>query len=283
MAERKVLGVPSPRVEGEEKVGGKAIYAVDIALPGMLWVKVLRSPYAHAKIKRIDTTTAAAAPGVKLVLTGSDVSGIKIGKKIIDMPILAESVVRYAGEKVAAVVADSETNAEAAVELIEVEYEQLPAVTDVAAALLPEAPILHPALAEYKGLLQKFEAPTNAFVQLTWKKGDVVEGFRQSDVVVENTFHVAAVHQAYIEPHCCIVRVNGDGSTDVWASTKSPYALREQVGNAMNIAPSHIVVHPCYVGGDFGGKGDANEVALCYPLSRRAARRSSSSSITPRS
>jgi CO/xanthine dehydrogenase Mo-binding subunit len=232
---------------------------------------VLRSPYAHAKIKRIDTTRAAALPGVKLVLTGSDVSGIKIGKKIIDMPILADSVVRYVGEKVAAVVADSEANAEAAVERIEIDYEQLPSITDVESALLPQAPILHPALSEYKGLLQKFEAPTNAFVQLTWKKGDVDEGFRQSEVVVENTFYVPAVHQAYIEPHSCVVRVNGDGSTEVWASTKSPYALREQVGNAMNIAPGQIIVHPCYVGGDFGGKGDANEVALCYQLSKRCA------------
>jgi CO/xanthine dehydrogenase Mo-binding subunit len=136
---------------------------------------------------------------------------------------------------------------------IEVEYDPLPAVIDPLAARRPGAPLLHPALDEYKGMLQKFTAPTNAFDQLTWKKGDVAEGFRQSDLVVENTFAVPAVHQAYLEPHSCVVKLNRDGGVDVWASTKSPYALREQVGSAVGIAPASIVVHPCYVGGDFGG------------------------------
>src|SRR4249920_2606592 len=270
MAEGRVLGVPSPRVEGEEKVSGAARYAVDVDLPRMLSVKVLRSPFAHARLKRVDVAKAAAAPGVRAVLTGNDLRGIKIGKKIIDMPLLAEDVVRFAGEKVAAVVAETEAQAEQAVEWIEAEYDALPAVIDVLAALEPGAPVLHPALCEYQGLLQKFATPTNAFVQLTWKKGDVAEGFRQSELVVENTFTVPAVHQAYLEPHSCVVKLNSDGSVDVWASTKSPYALREQVGNAVGIAPASIVVHPCYVGGDFGGKGDANEVALCYKLAKGA-------------
>lgn len=269
MAEKQILGVASPRVEGEAKVSGKAVYAEDVALPGMLWVKLLRSPVAHARIKRIDTSRVKEIAGVKVVLTGSDIAGIKIGKKIIDMPLLADGVVRYVGEKVAAVAADSEACAEEGIDRIEVEYEELPVVTDVLAALAPEAPVLHPEVGSYKGLLQKIESPTNALVQLTWKKGDVTEGFRQSDLVVENTFQVPAVHQAYIEPHACLVRGHADGF-EVWASTKSPYALRDQVGSAMGLAPAHIVVHPCYVGGDFGGKGDSNDVALCYELAKRA-------------
>jgi len=269
MAEKPILGVPSPRVEGEEKVAGKAVYAVDVALPGMLWVKLLRSPLAHARIKRIDTSRAKAVPGVKVVLTGKEIAGIKIGKKIIDMPLLADDVVRFVGEKVAAVAADSEAHAEEAIDCIDVEYEELPVVTDVLAALAPKAPLLHPEVGSYKGLLQKIHTPSNAVVQLTWKKGDVVEGFRQSDLVVENTFEVPAVHQAYIEPHACVVRAHQEGF-EVWASTKSPYALRDQVGNAVNIAPAKIVVHPCYVGGDFGGKGDSNDVALCYEIAKRA-------------
>lgn len=269
MAQKQIFGVPSPRVEGEEKVGGAAVYAVDVTLPGMLWVKLLRSPLAHARIKRIDASRAVGAAGVKVVLVGSDLNGVKIGKKIIDMPLLADGVVRFVGEKVAAVVADSEAHAEAALDRIEVEYDELPVVTDVLAALAPAAPLLHPAMADYKGLLQKTATPTNAVVQLTWKKGDVVEGFRQADLVVENTFEVPAVHQAYIEPHACVVRAHEEGF-EVWASTKSPYALRDQVGAAMGIAPANIVVHPCYVGGDFGGKGDCNDVALCYELAQRA-------------
>ena len=272
MAEKRVLGVPSPRVEGEGKVGGSAVYAVDVVLPEMLWVKVLRSPMPHAKIRRIDLSKALAVSGVHVAMTGQDFAGAKIGKKIVDMTILADGVVRYIGEKVVAVAADNEEAAERAVDLIDVEYEELPVVTDALEAARPSAPLLHPGVAEYKGLLHKIETPTNVFVHLTWKKGDVEEGFRQSDLIVENTFSVPAVHQAYIEPHSCVVQVKPDGAAEVWASTKSPFAMREQVGSALQVSPTSIVIHPCYVGGDFGGKGDANEVALCYALSRKSGR-----------
>ncbi|MGH7809064.1 MAG: xanthine dehydrogenase family protein molybdopterin-binding subunit, partial [Candidatus Binatia bacterium] len=126
--------------------------------------------------------------------------------------------------------------------------------------------------AEYKGLLHKIETPSNVFVHLTWKKGLVEEGFRQSDVVVENTYTVAAVHQAYIEPHSSLVRINQDGSAEVWSSNKSPFGMRDAVGSALQIAPTSLIIHPCYVGGDFGGKGDGNDVALCYALARRVGR-----------
>jgi CO/xanthine dehydrogenase Mo-binding subunit len=272
MNEIKGVGIPSPRVEGEQKVGGGAVYAVDVTLPQMLWAKVLRSPIAHGRIKNIDIFKALALPGVKAVMTGADMAGAKIGKKIVDMPLLAERVVRYAGEKVAAVAADSEAAAEAALDLIEVEYEDLPIVTDPLEAMASSAPLLHPDLAEYKGLLHKIDTPSNVFVHLKWKKGEVEEGFRQSDVVVENTFTVAAVHQGYIEPHSSLVRINADGTAEIWSSNKSPFALRDQVGNALQVPPSSLVVHPCYVGGDFGGKGDGNDVALCYALAKKSGR-----------
>ena len=270
MNEIRSVGIPSPRVEGEDKVGGGAVYAVDVTLPEMLWAKVLRSPIAHGKIKNIDVSKAVALPGVKAVVTGADLAGAKIGKKIIDMPVLADGVVRYVGEKVAAVAAASEAIAEAALDLIEVEYEDMPIVTDPLEAMASSAPILHPNLAEYKGLLHKIETPTNVFVHLTWKKGEVEEGFRQSDVVVENTFTVPAVHQGYIEPHSSLVRISADGTAEIWSSNKSPFSLRDAVGNALQVAPASLVVHPCYVGGDFGGKGDGNDVALCYALAKKS-------------
>ncbi|HXV50341.1 MAG TPA: xanthine dehydrogenase family protein molybdopterin-binding subunit [Candidatus Binatia bacterium] len=272
MTEMRSVGIPSPRVEGEQKVAGAARYAVDVALPGMLWAKVLRSSMAHGRIKRIDTAKAAALPGVKAVLTGADLAGAKIGKKIVDMPLLAEDVVRFAGEKVAAVAAESEPLADAALDLIDVEYDELPVVTDPLEAMQTNATLLHPKVAEYKGLLQKLEAPSNVFVHLTWKKGAVEEGFRQSDIVVENTYTVPAVHQAYIEPHAALVRINPDGTAEVWSSNKSPFGMRDAVGNALQIAPASLIIHPCYVGGDFGGKGDGNDVALCYALARKAGR-----------
>ncbi|HEY3166440.1 MAG TPA: molybdopterin cofactor-binding domain-containing protein, partial [Candidatus Binatia bacterium] len=250
MNEMRSVGIPSPRVEGEQKVGGVALYAVDVTLPEMLWAKVLRSPIAHGRIKNIDISRALALPGVKAVITGADLAGTKIGKKIVDMPLLADEVVRYVGEKVAAVAAESEAIAEDALDLIEVEYEDLPIVTDPLEAMTSSAPLLHPELAGYKGLLHKIDTPSNVFVHLTWKKGEVEEGFRQSDVVVENTFTVPAVHQGYIEPHSSLVRVNADGTADIWSSNKSPFSMRDAVGNALRISPSSLVVHPCYVGGD---------------------------------
>jgi CO/xanthine dehydrogenase Mo-binding subunit len=272
MVEIRSIGIPSPRVEGEQKVGGGAVYAVDVSVPDMLWAKVLRSPVAHGRIRKIDVQKALKLSGVRAVLTNEDLLGAKIGKKIVDMPILADGRVRYRGEKVAAVAADSEAIAEAALDLIEVEYEELPIVTDPLEAMTPEAPLLHPGLAEYKGLLHKIETPSNVFVHLTWKKGVVEEGFRQSDVVVENTFTVPAVHQAYIEPHSSLVRIHPDGNADVWSSNKSPFNLRDQVGSALQVAPASLVIHPCYVGGDFGGKGDGNDVALCYALAKKSGR-----------
>jgi len=272
MAESRSIGIPGPRVEGEQKVAGSALYAVDARLPDMLWAKVLRSPFAHARIKRIDAARAAALPGVRAVLTGGDLAGIKIGKKIVDMPLLAEDVVRFAGEKVAAVAAESEAIAEAALELIDVDYEELPVVTDPLEAMRSDAPLLHPKLADYRGLLHKIEAPSNVFVHLTWKKGLVEEGFRQSDLVLENTYTVSAVHQGYIEPHASLVRVDADGRAEVWSSNKSPFGMRDAVAAALQIAPSSLIIHPCYVGGDFGGKGDGNDVALCYALARRCGR-----------
>ena len=272
MNEIRSVGIPSPRVEGEQKVRGGAVYAVDVVLPEMLWAKVLRSPIAHGRIKRIDTAKARALPGVKAVLTGADLAGARIGKKIVDMPLLADGVVRYVGEKVAAVAAETEAIAEAALDLIEVEYEDLPVVIDPVQAMSANAPLLHPKVGEYKGLLHPIDAPSNVFVRLNWKKGEVEEGFRQSDVVVENTFTVPAVHQAYIEPHCSVVRIHHGGTAEIWSSNKSPFALRDQVGNALQVPPASLIIRPCYVGGDFGGKGDGNDVAICYALAQRSGR-----------
>ncbi|MEK7341740.1 MAG: xanthine dehydrogenase family protein molybdopterin-binding subunit [Candidatus Binatota bacterium] len=272
MAEKRVIGNPAPRVEGERKVSGEARYAVDVALPGMLRVKALRSPIPHGRIKRIDTSQAGKLPGVHTVLTGKDIAGAKIGKKIFDMSILAEDVVRFIGEKVAAVAAESEEIAEKAVDLIEVEYGELEAVLDPLEAIKPSAPLLHPNVQNYAGLLQAMEKPSNVIGHLSWKKGDVEEGFRQSDLVMENIFHTSRVHQAYIEPHSCVVQANADGGAEIWACTKSPYALRDQVAAALRLSAQKLVVHPCYVGGDFGGKGDHNDVALCTVLSQRCGR-----------
>jgi len=272
MKNQRIVGNPTPRVEGIEKVTGKAVYAADVTLPDMLWGRVLRSPIAHGRIKRIDVTQALQLPGVRAVITGKDVAGLRIGRRIYDMPILAEGIVRFIGEKVAAVAAESEEMAEQALQLIEVEYEELEPLLDPLEALKPSAPLIHPDVATYRGLPHKLETPTNAFIQMSWKKGDVAAGFQQSDLVVENTFHTPVVHQAYIEPHSCVVKADPAGGAEIWACSKVPFALREQVATAVRIPQERLVIHPCYIGGDFGGKGDFMDVPVCYFLSRKSGR-----------
>lgn len=267
---QQVVGHPTPRVEGEYKVTGKAVYAVDVTLPDMLWGKVLRSPICFGRIKRIDVSQALTLPGVKAIVTGEDVAGLKIGRKLYDMPILADGVVRFIGEKVAAVAAEDELIAEEAVNLIEVEYEELEPVLDPVEAMKPSAPLLHPDVLDYKGRPGKLDAPSNDFIYITWKKGDLEVGFRQADLVVENTFSTNPIHQAYIEPHSCVVKTASDGSAEIWACSKVPYGIREQVANAVRIDPEKLVVHPVYIGGDFGGKGDFMDIAVVYFMSKKA-------------
>jgi CO/xanthine dehydrogenase Mo-binding subunit len=138
--------------------------------------------------------------------------------------------------------------------------------------MTPAAPLLHPQVMEYKGLPGKLPAPSNAFVQLSWKKGDIEEGFRRADLVVENTFQTPVVHQAYIEPHACVVKTNESGGAEIWACSKVPFALRDQVATAFGIDAEKLLVHPCNIGGDFGGKGDFMDVPLAYLLSRKSRR-----------
>ena len=202
-ATRSVIGQSITRGEGPDKVSGKAVYAADISLPGMLWGKVLRSPYPYARIANIETAQA------------------KIGRRMIDMPVLAQGVVRFVGEKVAAVAAvDLETAGEALL-LIDVEYEELTPVFDAEEAMRPDAPDLHPDMESYQGLPQPPSGINNAFAHITWEKGDIEQGFRESDLIFEHTFNAQLMHQAYIEPHACLVSADR-GRCASGPTTKTP-------------------------------------------------------------
>lgn len=271
MSNGKIVGIPAPQVEGEAKVSGLALYAADINLSEQLWVKMLRSPIPHGRIKQIDVTQAAKMPGVKAIITGADLAGAKIGKKVIDMPLLADGVVRYIGEKLAAVAAVDEGSAEEAIARIAVEFDELEAVTDPVEAAQASAPLIHPDVMTYKGLLHEMERPSNVFVALNWQRGQVDAAFAQADVIVENTFTTPMVHQGYIEPHCCIVKSDGK-RVEIWASSKSPFGMRDHLAMALGLRAEDVIVHPGYIGGDFGGKGDANDIAVCYVLSEKTGR-----------
>ena len=266
------IGRPIPRGEGAEKVTGKSVFAADVDLPGMLWGKVLRSPFPHAKILRIDTSRARAVDGVYAVITGADLPDSLVGRRLVDMPVLARDRVRFVGEKVAAVAAATPEAAEEAILRIDVEYEQLPEVFDAERAMLADAPALHPDMEHYLGLPEPASGINNVFAHMTWGQGDVEQGFLESDLVFEHSFNAQLMHQAYIEPHACIVSVDNTGQVQIWANNKDPYQVRGQLAAVWGVPEERITLHPCSIGGDFGGKGSFMDIPLCYYLSLHSGR-----------
>lgn len=268
----RYVGRPIGHVEGPDKVSGHARYAGDIALPGMLWGKCLRSPLSSARIISIDTSRAAALPGVHAVVTGADSPDCLIGRGIRDMHPLATERVRFIGEKIAAVAADSPEIAEEAVLLIDVEYEELPAVLDPFAAMEDGAPHVHDDLRSYPGASAAIPSIPNVVSQVFFRQGDVEAGFAEADRIFEHTFQTASVHQGYIEPTACIVRIDADGKINCWLSNKSPFQARRQLAAALVVPEDRIRVHLVPVGGDFGGKGSLMDAVVCYYLAERAQR-----------
>jgi len=268
----QIIGQSIPRVDNTGKVTGDARYTADVLLPGTLWAKTLRSPYPHARIARVDTSRAEKAPGVRAILTGADVRGILYGRRYRDISVLAQDRVRFIGERVAAVAADTLEQAEEALELLEVDYEELPAIFDPVAALQEGAPIIHPDVNSYPGLPKPLARPSNAFVNDIFTRGNIAEGFAQSDVVVENTFTVSRVHQAFLEPHCCLVWIDDQDRVQMWSPNKAPQGLKESMSAALNIPKEKIRVNPVAIGGDFGGKGAPIDEPICYLLALRTGR-----------
>ena len=268
----QVVGRPTPRVEGELKVTGKALYSADVNLPGTLWGKVLRSPIAYGRIKSIHTDKARQVGGVKAVIAGQDVTGLRIGRCIYDTPVLADGVVRFIGEKVAAVAAESRLAAEQALDLIELEYDEMDPVLDPLAAMRNDAAILHPDLLSYKGLPVPLEKVSNVFAYLKWGKGDIEAGFKDADLIVENTFTTQVTHQSYLEPHACVVKAEPTGGAEIWSCSKTPFAVRNQLANCTGIDKEKLVFHPMHIGGDFGGKGGFMDIPVAYFLSLKSGR-----------
>ena len=274
MTDTKIVGTSVPRAEGPDKVTGRTRYAADIPREGLLWGKILRSPHPHARIRRIDTDRARSAPGVKAVVTGQDVPNHFMGKQILDMPVLCWDRVRYIGDRVAAVAAETPEAAEAALGLIEVDYEVLPAVFDPLAATEPGAPLIHDDVAGYDGAPHERLATDvhNGLTRLFWSKGDVEQGFREADVTLEHTFRVPGRHQGYLEPHAGLVAIDPDGRLQVWACTKDTFRTRRMLAGAIGVEPARIRVHPVNVGGEFGGKGDARDLPIAFFLARESGR-----------
>jgi CO/xanthine dehydrogenase Mo-binding subunit len=273
MVDYHVIGKPAQRVNAHLKVTGQARYSADVDLPGTLWGKSLHSPYAHARIVSMDTAAAEQVPGVHAVITGADVRAGLWGRAVKDAPVLAYDRVRYAGERVAAVAAEDEDIAQQALELIDVEYDELPAVFEPQEAMRADAPILHPDFNTYFGFSQCMDSPSNVFHQTLFEKGDLQAGFAAADVVIEQTYVTQRQHQAYLEPQAVLIHIDAeDGRVHVWLCSKVPYNTRESLATAAGIPESQILFHHAFIGGDFGGKGNARNTPICYFLAKASGR-----------
>ena len=267
--EFKVVGTRPIRHDGADKVTGKAQFGADVFPTGLLYGKILRSPYAHAKIKKIDTSKAAAMAGVKAVMTGSDmpktpnVPGedrrVTLGELSTDLKYLCEQVmatkrVLYRGHPVAAVAATSPHIAEEATKAIEIEYDVLPPVLTAPEGMADDAPIIHDDVFTDELGEKQTDKPSNVAEHFQHKLGDVNKGFAEADVVIEREFNTSTVHQGYIEPHTCTVQWNKDDRVLIWNSTQGPFNVRDSAAQVLDIPISHVRLTPMEIGGGFGGK-----------------------------
>lgn len=246
---QSTLGRDVPQVNARAKVLGRAQYAGDLKVAGMLHGAVLRSPYPHARIVAIDTSAALALPGVKAVLTGADAPRAMWGVHHKERRILAEGVVRFAGEEVAAVAAASEEIARDALDHIQVEYEELPAILTPEEALDEEAPGVHP-------------GRNNVSHEIRFERGDADAAFASADLVHEATYTTHAQYPGYLEPMATVAALEPDGRLVVWTSTQSVTQARLRLAAALEMPISRIRVHQATTGGGFGGKlvEDANNL-----------------------
>ncbi|MBI4171285.1 MAG: xanthine dehydrogenase family protein molybdopterin-binding subunit [Actinobacteria bacterium] len=266
MSDPRILERAERRIEGRDKVTGRARYAADVRVEGALQVAFLRGPLPHARITSVDPARALAMPGVRAVITGADVRPARLGRRLQDWPVLAWDRVRFVGDRVAAVAAETVAQAEAAAAAIEVGYEELPAVFDPEAALAPDAPILHADAAAYRYLKGTREPVPHPNVQgvSRYEHGDVEAGFAAAAHVFEHAFDVARVFPGALEPRASVVWLAGD-TINVVSTNKSPFALRDHMASGLDVPAERIVIDAGYIGGDFGGKGlSIDEYALTF-------------------
>jgi CO/xanthine dehydrogenase Mo-binding subunit len=263
------------RIEGREKVSGAAAYAADAALPGMLWAAFVASPLPHARIVAVDTAAARALPGVHAVLTGTDIGERFLGRALFDWPVLATDIVRFAGQYVVAVAADTREIAEAAARAVDVRYDELPAIFDPEAALAPDAPVLHEHPERYPFIIAGGRRPVphpNVQGYLHDARGDVDAAFAGAHRVFEHRFTTPRYFGAAIEPRATLVWIDGSGIVHVKSTNKSPFALRQQLSISTGLPQESIVVEPAFIGGDFGAKGLSVDEFVCYFLARATGR-----------
>ena len=270
----RYVGRSVPRLDGLEKVTGRAVYSVDVEMLGMLHGAILRSPHAHARVVDIDIAEAKKIPGVRVVITGKDVP-YTFGGTIKDQPFLAYDRIRFVGEPVVAVAAETELQAQEALGKIRVRYEELPAVFDPREALLDGAPLLHPALGDYTRSSQYEVVPgTNICMIRRYSLGDVAAGFRDADEIFEDEFSIHAVAHTPMETHAAVARYSSlpDGLT-VWTATDGPHRRAKELADALGLSLNQVRCISTCSGGGFGGKGTLVAEVIAVALAKFASRR----------
>jgi CO/xanthine dehydrogenase Mo-binding subunit len=276
------IGKTFRRLDYETKVTGRAQYLADMSVPGMCHGKILRSPYPHARIVRIDASGARKIPGVVAVLTRDDIlhdEGIEpfYGPVFKDQTIVAVEKVRHVGDPVAAVAALTMDAAEEALQSIEVDYEELPAVLNVDESLKPGAILVHESvkvpesgfadLAELKPV-----EGTNICTHFRLNRGDIQKGFAEADRIFADTFTLPATQHSFLETHACIASVEPGGRITVWATTQNPFVVRTQLANIFKVPVSKVRVIVPYLGGGYGGKVYPKIEPITVALAQRAGR-----------
>ena len=277
----KGVGLSIPRPDGPEKVTGQVQYVADLKPRGLLHAKLLRSPHAHARIVKIDTSRAQALPGVRAVLTAADIPELKRKAPTRAHAVLAIDRVVFVGQPVAAVAADELAIAEEALDLIDVQYDVLPAAVDPLQSMKPGAPPVAEAGTEadtsealahgsVSGVVTEAKPAkaVNISQQAKLQRGDLAKGFAESDVVIEKTYRVPMVHQGYLEPHAVLAQWDTNGLLTLWASTQGSFNTRSEVAEVLELPENSIKVIPVECGGGFGGKIRA----LCEPITAILAR-----------
>jgi CO/xanthine dehydrogenase Mo-binding subunit len=258
MTKLNVVGKSVPQIDAMDKAMGKTKFVTDLVLPRMLYGRTLRSPYPHAHIKNIDTSKAKALTGVKAVVTYADTPGIKFGPRSEDWTIFASDKARFYGDEVAAVAAVDEDTAEEALELINVQYEELPFVSDPLEAMQPGAPLVHD------------EKPENIAAEFKVEAGDVDQAFKDSFIIYKDRYYTNQVYQAYMEPMGTLADVDLNGRITLWTGTQIPNMMRMTYAKALGISADHIrVIVPDY-GGAFGAKMENNIHLVAAILAQKA-------------
>jgi CO/xanthine dehydrogenase Mo-binding subunit len=267
MQETIVLGTGPRNIDGPEKLSGRARYAIDMVLPGMLHGRILRSPHPHARIVSIDASRALAIPGVMAVVTGADLPVLEDFPG--DRPTLAQGIVRYVGDAVAAIAAETTDLADEALRLIDVTYDPLPAILDPETAMAPDALRLHASIAGPDGA----ELPPNVCHYYGAADGDLEAGFAAADLIVENRYTTGMAQCTPMEPHAALADVDIYGNVTVWSNTQTPYMVKNRLAALLRI-PSHKVrvLVPPHIGGGFGCKTRMKAEGFAAALSRLARR-----------